>query len=153
MIIICICIKFGGSDILSPQLDTERRVMSEVFIEGAKAQSVLEQISEWGNVTTIILHGGSVFEFKGPFPKGTVAEGFYNLKGAGQGAAAGFEGHLNLASVVRIDFQEKQHRGRDSYALQFNDKDGKSIFKIFLGRDENGEIIQSQLEAFQALKD
>ena len=126
--------------------------MSDVFIEGEKAQIVLESVSAWGNVTTIILHGGSVFEFKGPFPKGTLAEGFYNLRGAGEGASAGFEGHINLSLVTRIDFQERQHRGRDSYALVFNNKDNQPIFKIFVGRDNQGDLIASQLDAFHALK-
>jgi putative heme utilization carrier protein HutX len=126
--------------------------MAEQQLSGDQAQQVLEAVSDWGNVTTIILHAGSVFEFKGPFPKGSVAEGFYNLKGAGTGAAAGFEGHLGLSKVDHIAFQEKQHRGRDSYALVFNSASNECIFKIFLGRDENGEIIASQLEAFQALK-
>ncbi|HCC83001.1 MAG TPA: heme utilization cystosolic carrier protein HutX, partial [Methylophaga sp.] len=30
---------------------------------GQNAQQLLEQISDWGSMTTIIIHGGSVFEF------------------------------------------------------------------------------------------
>ena len=126
--------------------------MSTVVMPGTQAKELLEAISEWGNVTTIILHGGCVFEFKGPFPVGTEAEGYYNLKGAGEGAAAGFEGHLNLSKVKEITFQEKQHRRRDSYALVFVDENEQAIFKIFLGREADGSVIEAQLDAFNSLK-
>ena len=86
----------------------------QTVIHGDKAQQLLESIAEWGNVTTIIIHAGSVFEFKGPFPRGSNAEGYYNLKGAGTGAAAGFEGHLKLAdirdvSLISTDFAASPH--------------------------------------------
>ena len=116
-------------------------------IPGEKAQALLEEITDWGNTTTIILHGGSVFEFKGDFPKGSVAMGFYNLKGEN-----GFEGHLNLEKVDHIAFQDKQHRGKQSYALVFNDQNGECIFKIFVGRDKNGDLLEAQVNRFKALQ-
>ncbi|MEZ5539951.1 MAG: heme utilization cystosolic carrier protein HutX [Pseudomonadales bacterium] len=123
--------------------------MSEATVQlaGSQALDLLQQISTWGNTTTIILHGGSVFEFKGDFPTGTMAEGFYNLKGNG-----GFEGHLNLESVQSIQFQSKNHRGRESHALVFVDKNNDTIFKIFLGRDAEGNLLQHQLEKFEQLR-
>ena len=116
-------------------------------IPGENAQVLLEEIADWGNTTTIILHGGSVFEFKGDFPKGSVAMGFYNLKGDN-----GFEGHLNLEKVDHIAFQDKQHRGKQSYALVFNDQNGECIFKIFVGRDKNGDLLEAQVNRFKALQ-
>ena len=70
-------------------------------IPGDQSLSLLQEIENWGNTTTILLHGGCVFEFKGHFPVGSMAEGFYNLKGE-----SGFEGHLNLAKVNHIAFQD-----------------------------------------------
>lgn len=116
-------------------------------LPGNKALELLQELHHWGNTTTIILHGGSVFEFKGIFPLGFEAEGFYNLKGE-----SGFEGHLNLGKVDRIQLVSRQHRGRDSHSFTFLDKSGENIFKIFLGREQDGELIQSQLEKFEALK-
>ncbi len=118
------------------------------YIPGNKALSLLEEIAQWGNTTTIILHGGCVFEFKGPFPTGSMAEGFYNLKGQ----QPGFEGHLNLEKIAKINFQDKPHRGRQSYALVFNNHDEQCIFKIFVGREANGELITHQVERFKALQ-
>ena len=120
---------------------------STPVLAGSEALSLLQQISTWGNTTTIILHGGSVFEFKGNFPTGTLAEGFYNLKGD-----AGFEGHLNLDSIATIQFQSKNHRGRESHALVFVNKNGETVFKIFIGRDANGELLQNQMAQFEQLR-
>lgn len=116
-------------------------------IPGEHALELLQDIANWGNTTTIILHGGCVFEFKGDFPKGSVAQGFYNLQGDN-----GFEGHLNLDKVDHIAFQDKVHRGRQSYALVFSDKDNQCIFKIFVGRDSDGELHPTQVDRFKALQ-
>ncbi len=118
-------------------------------LPGDLALPLLERLPTLGDTTTVILHGGCVFEFKGPFPKGSVAEGFYNL----QGSRPGFEGHLRLEAMARIRFQDRAHRGRASYAFVFEDEDGRSLFKVFLGRDEQGEIFPSQLQFFQQLRD
>lgn len=118
---------------------------AEVSMPGDKAQQLLETVSQWQNTTTIILHGGSVFEFKGVFPPGKLAHGFYNLKGE-----SGFEGHLNLEKVKHIKFQSKLHRGQESHAFVFIDHDNECIFKIFLGRDDKGTLHPSQKEQYLA---
>ncbi|MAL48511.1 MULTISPECIES: heme utilization cystosolic carrier protein HutX [unclassified Methylophaga] len=128
-------------------MQQEQAATPASIMPGQNAQQLLEQISDWGSMTTIIIHGGSVFEFTGAFPKATVAEGFYNLKADGNG----FQGHLNLQKIERISFQAKPHRGRESYAFVFEDANDEVIFKVFLGRDEQGELIASQREKFYQL--
>ena len=115
---------------------------------GTVAKRLLEEIAGWDWVTTIVLHGGCVFEFKGPFPKGKESHGFYNL----EGEMPGFHGHLNLERVSHIRFQDKPHRGRESYAFVFEDASNETLFKIFLGRDKSGELIASQTARFMALQ-
>ncbi len=118
------------------------------FIPGDHAQVLLELIANWQNpVTTIVIHAGSVFEFKVPFPSGTVGHGYYNLKGE-----YGFEGHLNVSEIGKISLQDKPHRGRDSYAFVFEHSNGEVMFKIFLGRDQNGEVFTEQLERFREIQ-
>ncbi|THK40438.1 heme utilization cystosolic carrier protein HutX [Methylophaga sp. SB9B] len=128
-------------------MQQEPAVTPVSIMPGQNAQQLLEQICDWGPMTTIVIHGGSVFEFGGPFPRGSVAEGFYNLQVDGHG----FHGHLNLQKVEQISFQTKPHRGRESYAFVFEDANGDVIFKVFLGRDEQGELITSQREKFYQL--
>ena len=119
-----------------------------MVMPGEQAQALLEQLADWGNMTTIVIHGGSVFEFKGCFPKGQMGEGFYNL----HGTEPGFHGHLNLQQVARIRFQDTPHRGRESYAFVFENAAGEVIFKVFLGRDDNGVLLAAQKQQFLALK-
>lgn len=128
-------------------MQQEQTELPALVMPGQNAQQLLEQISEWGSMTTIVIHAGSVFEFSGAFPRGSVAEGFYNLQADGHG----FHGHLNLQKVKQISFQTKPHRGRESYAFVFEDADGAVIFKVFLGRDEQGELLLSQREKFYQL--
>ncbi len=109
---------------------------------------LMQALSSWGNMVTIVFAGGSVFEFKGPFPGGSVAEGFYNL----DGPTPGLHGHLRLEKLCAVRFQDKPHRGRASYAFVFEDDQGHTVFKVFLGRDENGEVFAAQLDEFQRIR-
>lgn len=113
------------------------------------AESLLRELASWGPTTTIVLHGGCVFEFKGVFPSGHVAEGYYNL----EGGIPGFHGHIRLGEIAAIGFQEKQHRGRDSYAFTFENANGENLFKVFLGRSAAGEVYAEQIERFQYIRD
>lgn len=117
-------------------------------LPGEQAETLLRELADWGSTTTIILHGGCVFEFKGVFPAGEIGHGFYNLKGD----KPGFEGHINLAVIDHIAFQDKPHRGRESYAFNFQDKDNQNLFKVFLGRDEQGELLQEQVKRFKQVQ-
>ena len=116
-------------------------------LAGDLAKPLLEELATWGPTTTVILHGGSVFEFKGPFPTGSMGHGYYNLKGEN-----GFEGHIGLAAITQVQFQDKLHRGRQSYAFDFKDKDDASVFKVFVGRDSSGELISTQVERFKQIQ-
>lgn len=117
-------------------------------LPGSKALGLLQQLPDWGSVVTIVLHGASVFEFKGEFPRGEEGSGYYNL----DGPVPGFHGHLKLGAIDYIGFQERPHAGRASYALTFNNFSQGNIFKVFLGRDTDGEVWPEQLQRFAALK-
>jgi len=114
---------------------------------------LLRKLPDLGNTTTIVLHGGCVFEYKGRFPEGTLAEGFYNLHGESAAAGyEGFEGHLRLEAMTRVRFQDRPHRGRASFAFVFEDDKGHCLFKVFLGRDADGELVPEQLAFFERLR-
>src|SRR5690554_3807243 len=123
-------------------------MINETTLNGGLSEQLLKEIATWEKVTTIILHGGSVFEFKGPFPKGSHREGFYNLEDLG----LGFSGHLNLDQVDHVAFQDKKHRGRESLAFVFVDKNNCCIFKIFVGRNSQGELITEQVTRFREIQ-
>ena len=121
---------------------------AEVSLPGAQAPVLLEELAQWGNTTTIVLHGDCVFEFKGCFPPGSISGDYYNL----DGPVPGLHGHIRLEAIDRIGFQDRPHRGRDSYAFTFDNARGENVFKVFLGRDQSGEILPAQLEKFQEIR-
>ncbi|OXY83334.1 heme utilization cystosolic carrier protein HutX [Oceanimonas doudoroffii] len=118
-------------------------------LAGEHAQTVLEQVAEWGPVTTIIEAAGSIFEVKAPLPKGRIGHGYYNLFGA----PGELHGHLKLDAIRHIALQSKPHRGKEAHAMVFYDDAGHCIFKIYLGRDEKGKLFPAQVAAFHALKE
>ncbi|MEM0953758.1 MAG: heme utilization cystosolic carrier protein HutX [Pseudomonadota bacterium] len=109
---------------------------------------LLSALKGWGNMVTIVFSGGCIFEYKGPFPSGSLAEGYYNL----DGPTPGLHGHLRLDKLARVRFQDRAHRGRASYAFVFEDDAGETVFKVFLGRDDQGELLQHQLDEFERIR-
>ncbi|WP_068718495.1 heme utilization cystosolic carrier protein HutX [Vibrio tritonius] len=113
-----------------------------------EAQSLLETIAQWGPVTVIVQSGGSIFEVKAPLPRGKVARGYYNLMGEeGQ-----LYGHLKLDAMAYIALLSRPFMGKESHYFGFFSKQGDSIFKIYLGRDEQRRLFPEQVEKFIQLK-
>lgn len=127
---------------------TSQNISEQRVLSADQVIPLMQALSAWGNTTTIIIHGGSVFEFKGPFPKGQLANGFYNF----EGPVPGFHGHIAVDKIAYVGFQDKQHRGKASHAFVFNDHEGDAIFKVFLGRDGQGALIAPQVEAYHRIQ-
>ncbi|MGI2039645.1 heme utilization cystosolic carrier protein HutX [Shewanella frigidimarina] len=109
---------------------------------------LLASLPEWGNMTTIVSVSGSIFEFKGSFPKGKYAHGYYNLITKGEG----LHGHLKLDDISAIALISKPFRGTESHSINFFGAQGEVVFKVYLGRDKKRVLLSSQVERFQALK-
>ncbi|MBW8191585.1 heme utilization cystosolic carrier protein HutX [Neiella marina] len=129
---------------------TEENVSAEqqVVLPGEQAQALMAELATWRNTTTIVIVAGCVFEFKGVFPVGSIAEGYYNLA-LGE---MGFSGHIKLQAIAGVRLLARQHRGMDSYAFIFEDRKGQPIFKVYLGRDAEHSIHPEQLEKFNNIK-
>ncbi|ALO47155.1 heme utilization cystosolic carrier protein HutX [Pseudohongiella spirulinae] len=123
--------------------------MTDAFLPQDQVLPLLKNLTTLGDMTTIVFSGGCVFEFKGPFPAGELGEDFYNL----DGPVPGLHGHLRVAAMHHVRFQDRPHRGRDSYAFVFETAEGQVIFKVFLGRDSQGQIFPEQLAAFNNIRD
>ncbi|CAM3759650.1 ChuX-like family protein [Vibrio aerogenes CECT 7868] len=122
---------------------------SAVVISGDHARDLLHEIAGWKtDVTVIVQSGGSIFEVKAPLPEGKFARGYYNLMGqTGQ-----LHGHLNLDNIAHIALVSKPFMGKESHYFGFLDAQGDNIFKIYLGRDAQRNLLPGQVETFQALK-
>ena len=108
----------------------------------------MDDIADWGDVTVIVHTEDGIMEFGGPVPKGQVARGYFNLMGR-----TGFHGHLRFERCAGIAFIERPFMSRTSALLVFLNRDGGIMFKIFVGRDEKGELKADQLKKFRALRE
>lgn len=117
------------------------------LIDGALFETVMLEISDWGDITFLVHTEDLILEAKGSVPKGKSARGFYNLHGAPIG------GHLKGENCDAIAFVSRPLFSSDTKSVQFFNKKGGCMFKIYLGRDENRQMLSSQIEAFEALKD
>ncbi|NRA42664.1 MAG: heme utilization cystosolic carrier protein HutX [Pseudomonadales bacterium] len=129
-------------------LSKEVVMTNQTVLPGDKALDLLQELSSWGKLRTIIIHAGCVFEFGGVFPPGEIGSGYYNL----HAQEGGFEGHINLDKIDHIAFQDAMHRGRQAYAFVFNTENAETIFKVFLGRDNHGELFPQQVLRFKAIQ-
>ena len=117
-------------------------------IDGTQAELLLDELSNWGDVTTIMHSEGSIFEVKASFPKGKIAHGYYNL----MGKKGELNGHLRLDLITDIALISKPFRGNESYYFGFFSEQGKNIFKVYLGRDKKRQLLADQVEKFNKLK-
>ena len=110
----------------------------------------MTSVAQWGIFTTIIEKGGSIFEIKDRFPEGIVGRGYYNLNMKGDQGA--LHGHLKLDNIAQIAFVSLPFRGKESYNIAFIAENGETIFKIYLGRDEQHQLFPEQVEHFNTFQ-
>lgn len=118
--------------------------------EAHRAEEILTAVAQWGTFTTIIEKCGSIFEIKDRFPEGVVGRGYYNLNMKGEQGA--LHGHLKLDQIAKIAFVSLPFRGKESYNIAFIAENGETIFKIYLGRDEQRQLFPAQVENFKAFQ-
>lgn len=118
-------------------------------VNGEHAEWILQQLPEWGNVTTIVHSQGSIFEAKAPFAKGKSAHGYYNLMGGKEGQ---LHGHLKLSKVENIAFVSKPFKNMESHYIGFYSDLGDCVFKVYLGRDKKRQLIAEQVSRFAQMK-
>lgn len=116
-------------------------------IAGDKFSEVMTEISQWGDITFIVMTDDVIFEAKGTVPEGSEARGFYNLHGKPIG------GHLKKDNCASISFVSRPLFTSDTHSVQFHNHDGGCMFKIYLGRDAERRLIPEQVALFKAYRD
>ena len=112
----------------------------EKIVDGSKFDEIIEDISKWGKILMIKITPSFVIEIKDFMPTGTYGHGYYNFNTKG----SSISGHLKASDIEKIVFSSKVHRGMLSHSVSFNDINGEHIFKVFVTRNENREIIKDQ---------
>ena len=120
--------------------------------EGSRIVEILQAIAAWDESVTFIAHTpDAIVEVSGKLPNGKVGRGFYNFDHPE--TEGGVHGHIYYENCASIYLLERPFMGKATCSLNFINRNGGAMFKIFVGRDETGELKQHQIEAMRKLFD
>ena len=120
--------------------------------EGSRIVEILQAIAAWDESVTFIAHiPDAIVEVSGKLPNGKVGRGFYNFDHPE--TDGGVHGHIYYENCASIYLLERPFMGKATCSLNFINRNGGAMFKIFVGRDEAGELKQHQIEAMLKLFD
>jgi len=117
------------------------------ILPGAKFEEVMGALTEWGEILFIVHTADIVLECAGKIPPGSFARGYFNLHGDSP-----IGGHLKAENCKHIAFVSRPFMGRPSRSLQFFNAAGEAMFKIFVRRDKERNLIGEQVARFDALR-
>ncbi|MEM8971287.1 MAG: heme utilization cystosolic carrier protein HutX [Pseudomonadota bacterium] len=109
--------------------------------------AIMADLTTWGEVLLIVHTPNIVLECKGVIPSGSHSHGYFNIHGDGP-----IGGHIKADRCDAIAFVARNFMGRASCSVQFFDKDGDAMFKVFVRRDENREMLADQVTKFSDLR-
>lgn len=117
--------------------------------DGQNFATVMEEVSNWGDVVLIVRNQDVVGEIGGSLPKGEFGQGYYNFH-APDGRSGG---HIKADACKEIYFVSRPLFGKESHSIHFYNQTGQGMFKIYLGRDEQGSPRRDQHEKYLQLRD
>jgi len=128
------------------QQTAENEIIKEIGVN--KFDEIIEDISTWGKILMIKITPSFVIEIKDNMPTGSYGQGYYNFSSKN----SSISGHLKVSDIEKISFVSKTTKGRLSHSVVFSSYD-EDIFKIFVSRDEQGELLKEQVKRFESLRD
>jgi len=136
------------------ELKVPEQVVIDALTEGVTQgeiddfDTIMAEVSTWGDMTIIVTNNSVIFEVKGSLPKGSHARGFFNLNGSG----GRIGGHLMVNKFKKIYFVNRPFMGKESLSIQIYDDIGDAAIKLYLSRDDKGEIKSDQKQKYTALR-
>jgi putative heme utilization carrier protein HutX len=120
----------------------------QTMVGGDRFQEVMTDLQGWGEVLFIVHTPSIVLECVGRIPPGTVGRGYYNIHGDSP-----IGGHIKYEACSAIAFVSRPFMGRQSCSIQFFNADGEAMFKVFVRRDAERNLLPDQVTRFEALKE
>ena len=117
------------------------------ILPGSMFADVLNALTGWGEVLFIVHTPDIVLECAGTIPPGSFARGYFNLHGDSP-----IGGHIKADHCAHIVFVSRPFMGRPSRSLQFFNAAGEAMFKVFVRRDKERNLLAEQVERFDALR-
>ena len=117
------------------------------IVPGAKFEEIMQALTDWGEVLFIVHTPDIVLECAGSMPPGSFGRGYFNLHGDSP-----IGGHIKAENCTHIAFVSRPFMGRPSRSLQFFNAAGEAMFKIFVRRDKERNLLAEQVATFDALR-
>jgi putative heme utilization carrier protein HutX len=118
------------------------------IVPGSAFEEVLRTLIDWGEVLFIVHTPDIVLECAGKVPPGSFGRGYFNLHGDSP-----IGGHIKADNCAHIALVSRPFMGRPSRSLQFFNGAGEAMFKIFVRRDAERNLIAEQAGRFDALRE
>ncbi len=116
------------------------------IVPGDRFEAILADLTSWGEVLFIVHTPDIVLECAGTIPAGSFARGYFNLHGD-----SFIGGHIKAENCAHIAFVNRPFMGRALRSLQFFNAAGEAMFKVFLRRDKERNLLAAQVERFDGL--
>lgn len=127
---------------LEAMLESQR-----LFAPAEQFEAIWREVGGWGEILFIVHTPDIVLECEGSLPAGTFGQGYYNIHGDSP-----IGGHIRAANCRAIYLVDRAFHGRRSCSIQFFNGEGEAMFKIFVRRDSERNLLPDQLDRFEALK-
>lgn len=118
-----------------------------VAITGDRFEELWADLTIWGHVLFIVHTDDIVLECEGALPPGTSSHGYFNIHGDSP-----IGGHIKASNCTRIVFVDRPFHGRRSCSVQFLNAAGNAMFKVFVRRDKQRELLADQVKLFENLR-
>lgn len=109
-------------------------------------EMIWREVGNWGEILFIVHTADIVLECEGSLPAGTFGQGYYNIHGDSP-----IGGHIRTAHCRAIYLVDRAFHGRRSCSIQFFNAEGEAMFKLFVRRDRERNLLPDQLARFEAL--
>jgi putative heme utilization carrier protein HutX len=121
---------------------------SAVIVPKESFLDIWNELTTWGVVLFLVHTDDVVAEIDGELPVGTEGHGWFNIHGDSP-----IGGHIKKDNCASLTFVDRMFHGRRSCSVWFMNAKGSAMFKVFVRRDEQRELLSEQLAKFEALRD
>lgn len=118
-----------------------------VLVPSEKWEPIWKDLTSWGEILIIVHTEDIVLEVEGSLPEGSEGHGWFNIHGDSP-----IGGHIRKERCDSIAFVDRGFHGRRSCSVWFMNADGKAMFKVFVRRDKERNLLEDQVARFEALR-
>ena len=118
-----------------------------VVVPAQQWERIWTDLSSWGEILMIVHTEDIVLEVEGRLPEGSEGHGWFNIHGDSP-----IGGHIRKERCVSIAFVDRGFHGRRSCSVWFMNADGKAMFKVFVRRDKERNLLDEQVKRFETLR-